>query len=157
MKPFVTSILVTLLSGSAFAQEVLPYVNLDEQERFDRITKPFLTGKIAPMEPSNFQDSSQCVFAPEAIEWLREKRAGTMKPGYNHRLNIYLYNQYLSVLETRDCSCAGKSPTTEHTIKLFAALPVDEHTGLKVGGDFYSSDKTVTLDRLTHQFCGGRV
>lgn len=157
MKRILAAIALSCLAGSAFGQNFTPYVNPEEQERFDRITAPFLAGEVPSMNSSNFQHSSECEFAPESVEWWRERRAGEMKPGFNHRLNIYLYNQYLNVLETRDCSCAGRSPAADHTIALFDALPVDDHTGWKVGGGFYSAEKTIILDRLTRQYCGGKI
>lgn len=156
MKRIVTAITLSCLAGSAFGQSFTPYTNPEEQERFDRITAPFIAGEVPPMDPSNFQHTSECEIAPEAAEWKRQYREDFW-PGVNHLINIYLYNRHLNVLEAKDCSCVGKTPSAVHTASLFEALPVDDHTGWKVGSNFYTKKKLPLLNRLVSGFCGGRI
>lgn len=157
MKHLIVAATLSYLAGSSFAQGYTPYVNPEEQERFDRITAPFLAGEVPPMDPSNYEHASECGKVPEIIEWRRAWRAGEQLkyPGLNHRMNIYHYNQHLNVLETRDCSCAGSFPDAAHTITLFDDLPVSKLSGNKLGSDFYTEEKNPTLERLVEAYCGG--
>lgn len=156
MKTVAATMLIVSVSSAALAQSYTPYFNAEEQERFDRITAPFLAGEVPPMDPSNLQSTKECELAPEAAEWWRQKRAGEMKPGENHRINIYHYNRNLNVLETRDCSCEGSTPPADHTIALYDALPVSESMGWKIGSEFFEDKKQGVAQRLVVEFCGGR-
>jgi hypothetical protein len=129
------------------------YVNEEEKERFEQIIAPFESGEVGPMNPSNYENLANCEEQPQYLEWLRLYREDP-KSDTVAQLNIYTYLRQLNVLETRDCSCKGYNPPTDHTQELVADLPISKLTGWIIKPDFYMDLRWKTRD-LAEAFCGG--
>jgi len=130
------------------------YVNKEEKERFEKIIAPFESGEIGPMDPSNYENLRDCKEQPQYLEWMRLYREDSVKNDVVAQLNIYTYLRQLNVLETRDCSCKGYNPPTDHTQELVAVLPIIKRTGRLIKPDFYMDMRWKTR-ALAKAFCGG--
>ncbi len=135
------------------------YVNEEEKERFEQIIAPFESGEIGPMDPSNFEDWGVCEEQPQYVEWLRQYNEDP-KSDTVSQLNIYTYLRNLNVLETRDCSCKGYNPPTDHAQELVNDLPYIRRgpvlTDKLIKPDFYLDLRYKTRS-LVKAYCRGAL
>ncbi|WP_299593268.1 hypothetical protein [uncultured Tateyamaria sp.] len=151
----------TSLATTALAKDHL-YVNEDQKARAERILAPFQAGEVPPMNPSNYDAPETCDMPEQFNRWnelkddewadgkisLEEDLAGPS-------LTVYRFEQALSILENRDCSCASRAIDPAKTIELVDLLPLTGALNNKSGAAlFYQRLNLRSLYPAVQQFCG---